>query len=193
MTQLHPGQALIALGSNQPTAAGSPAEIILLALKEISAAGLAVLRCSRLYDTPAFPNPDDPAYVNAVVEITSDSAPEALLERLHAVETRFGRKRIERWGMRTLDLDLLACGDLVLPDVAGFKRWHGLAPEERGQRAPEELILPHPRLQERAFVLVPLAEIAPSWRHPVLGLTVTEMVAQLPDAVRAAVRPRRAD
>ncbi|WP_127901913.1 2-amino-4-hydroxy-6-hydroxymethyldihydropteridine diphosphokinase [Solirhodobacter olei] len=190
MTKTQVTPVLIALGANLPSAAGGPERTIPLALQEISKAGLEVVACSRFYDTPAFPDPSDPAYLNAVAAIATDLEPGDVLARLHRVEALFGRERIQRWGVRTLDLDLVAYGERVLPDLAGFTRWQRLPPEERVRRAPEELILPHPRLAERAFVLVPMAEIAPDWRHPVLGLTTAEMLARLPQEDRDAVRPR---
>lgn len=91
--------------------------------------------------------------------------------------------------MRTLDLDLIALGDAVLPDAATQAQWRGLDPEAQRRLAPDRLILPHPRLQDRSFVLVPLADVAPDWRHPVLGLTVREMLAARPVAERSEVVP----
>ena len=91
------------------------------------------------------------------------------------MEATVGRERTERWGMRTLDLDLIACGRLVMPDRATHDAWRGLAPESQRIAAPDTLILPHPRLQDRAFVLVPLRDIAADWLHPVLNMTVQEM------------------
>ena len=99
-----------------------------------------------------------------------------------------GRERVSRWGQRTLDIDLLAYGGAILPDSAGFQHWLDLSVEEQSKRAPEQLILPHPRIQDRAFVLVPLAEIAPDWQHPVLGRTAVQMRDDLDEAQTAQVK-----
>jgi 2-amino-4-hydroxy-6-hydroxymethyldihydropteridine diphosphokinase len=80
-------------------------------------------------------------------------------------------------------------GDLVLPDAQTHRRWRELAPEDQARQAPDQLVLPHPRLQDRAFVLVPLCDVAPDWRHPVLGLTARALLAALPAADVAAVKP----
>jgi 2-amino-4-hydroxy-6-hydroxymethyldihydropteridine diphosphokinase len=146
---------------------------------------------SRFFRTPCFPAGTGPDYVNAacVLQVSADLSPRAILARLHDVEATFGRKRAQRWGMRTLDLDLLALGDSVLPDAATQTRWRNHSGADQAQLAPDQLILPHPRLQDRAFVLVPLADVAPDWRHPVLGLTVADMVSRLPAADRATVVP----
>jgi 2-amino-4-hydroxy-6-hydroxymethyldihydropteridine diphosphokinase len=91
--------------------------------------------------------------------------------------------------MRTLDIDLIAAGDMVLPDAETYSRWQGLAAEEQTRQTPDQLILPHPRLQDRAFVLVPLNDIAPHWQHPVLGLTVAQMLENLDENDVNAVVP----
>ena len=104
------------------------------------------------------------------------------------MEADFGRRRIKRWGARCLDLDLLFCADAVLPNTAEFQRWYNLDAARQQSIAPDTLILPHPRLHERAFVLGPLMEIAPEWRHPVLGSSVAQMFGALPKALRAELR-----
>ena len=100
-----------------------------------------------------------------------------------------GRERQARWGARGLDLDLLACGQRVCPDPATQRRWIDLAPERRSREVPGALILPHPRLQERAFVLGPLRDICPDWQHPVLQQTVEQLYDSLPKGDIAAIRP----
>ncbi len=109
---------LIALGGNLSTDSGPPEATLQAAIGEIGLEIGPVLAASRLFNTPCFPAGAGPDYVNAAIRIATDALPEDILGRLHAIEARHGRARIQRWGMRTLDLDLLAVGDLVLPDAA---------------------------------------------------------------------------
>ena len=95
------------------------------------------------------------------------------------IEDQMGRRRQTRWGARVIDMDLLGYGERVLPDRAGYEQWAGLDAAAQSSLAPDALILPHPRLHERAFVLVPLMDIAPDWVHPVLGQSVRQMHAAL--------------
>ncbi|WP_138934604.1 2-amino-4-hydroxy-6-hydroxymethyldihydropteridine diphosphokinase [Roseovarius arcticus] len=180
---------LIALGGNLPSEAGSAAQTLSASLKAVADAGATIHAFSPFYTTPCFPVGAGPDYVNAAANIGLDAAPDEMMALLHRVEALFGRTRVRRWGRRTLDLDLLACGAQVLPDATGYDEWRNLPLSAQMERAPDQLILPHPRLHERAFVLVPLADVAPDWQHPVLGRTVREMVADLPQAdVRAVQR-----
>lgn len=181
---------LLAFGGNQPVGDQTPAKVIVGALQALSDRGLHLVQQSALYRTAAFPVGSGPDYVNGAACLIAppDMGAEAVLACLHEVEAAFGRRREVRWGPRTLDLDLLAIGDLVLPDAAEQTRWRCLSAEDQAQLAPDRLILPHPRMQDRAFVLVPLAEVAPDWRHPTLGQTVREMRDALPAADLAEVR-----
>ena len=182
-------QVLIALGGNLTGQMDRSLDQLNQAIREISECGLEVVKTSRMFRTPSFPPGSGPDFVNAAIECASGSSPGAILRQLHAIETRAGRARKKRWGPRVLDLDLLAVGDLVLPDVAVFGNWAALSLEAQMRHAPEELILPHPRLHERAFVLAPLLDIAPDWRHPVLQRTVAEMHAALDPSSLVGIHP----
>jgi 2-amino-4-hydroxy-6-hydroxymethyldihydropteridine diphosphokinase len=127
--------------------------------------------------------------MNACALVNLNGSAGELLRIMHEVEAEFGRERETRWGSRTLDLDLIAAGNTVLPDAQTHNHWLHLSPEAQRTETPSELILPHPRLQDRAFVLVPLADVAPDWVHPTLGLSVLEMRDKLPHDLCAEVVP----
>lgn len=183
------GKLLIALGSNATSGGMAPPALIRAAMDALVDVGFAIRGRSRLFRTPAFPAGSGDDYVNAAVAMDSADPAEAVLTKLHEIEARFGRRRRERWASRTLDLDILAHGDRVAPDLKTYEDWRD-APLARQQTdAPDRLILPHPRLQDRAFVLVPLADVAPDWRHPVSGLSVAEMLDALPPGDVAAIVP----
>lgn len=151
---------LVALGSNQTGPWGNPHETVTRALAHLNAGGMRLRRASRLLVSAPFGRTDQPAFVNAVAEIATGLPPPALLARLHHIERLAGRRRNLRWGPRTLDLDLID--------------YHG-----RISPAPGRPILPHPGIAERIFVLAPIAEIAPRWRHPVSHLTAAAMLRRL--------------
>lgn len=181
--------ALIALGANLPSSAGLPQRTLVAAVAAMPARGLVIRAVSRFFATPCFPPGAGPDYVNAVIRVETNLSADACLAALHGIEEGFGRERAQRWGMRTLDLDLLAMDGVVSPDAATQAHWRDLPVNEQAQQAPDRLILPHPRLQDRGFVLVPLTDIAPGWTHPILGRTAAELLAGLPPADLAQIRP----
>ena len=158
--------AFVAAGSNLAGPKGSPADAVRAAFRTLEDEQIQVVKQSRLYASTAWPDPAYPAFVNAVARIETVLAPSALLARLHEIEADFGRVRRQTNAPRTLDLDILDYGGVV--------------------SAPGETpVLPHPRLEGRAFVLLPLAELDPAWRHPVTGKAIAELVAALPDRAAA--------
>jgi len=158
---------LIALGGNLPSHAGLPAATIRAALDELSRNGVEPLAISRLFATPAWPDPSEPSFVNGVSSVKTELSPAELLKCLHAVERSFGRERDRKNAPRTLDLDIL--------DYDG-----------RVETGPPEL--PHPRLESRGFVLIPMRDVAPDWRHPVWGQSLDALIGALPAAERDAVK-----
>lgn len=124
----------------------------------IDSPAIQLVQTSGVYETEAVGGPpDNPLFLNVALEIQTTLDPRQLLEACLAAEDEFGRSRPVRWAPRTLDIDILFYADRVLAD--------------------KDLIIPHPRLQERAFVLVPLKEIAPNFRHPLLDQTITELAS----------------
>jgi len=151
---------LIALGANLPSAAGPPAATLSGALGRLKQCGITILSVSSFYQTPAWPDPAQPPYLNAVASIATRLQPGELLMLLHDVEAGFGRVRGAANASRTLDLDLL---------------------DYDGRIMSSEAVLPHPRMMERSFVLAPLAEIAPGWQHPLTRQGAGDLLAGLPD------------
>lgn len=184
---------MVALGANLPSSAGfagTPAATLRQALNDLTKiTSIQMLAVSRFWRTPAFPTGSGPDYVNATVALISRLSPVDLLGELHRIEAGLGRERKgPRWQARIIDLDLLAYGDQVLPDAATHDAWRALPPARQAEAAPDGLVLPHPRLQDRGFVLAPLAEVAPGWRHPRLNRTVAQMLADLPPEALAGMQ-----
>ena len=172
---------LIALGSNVSLGSAQPLEIIKRAIVELGKTDIDVVSLSRFYETPAYPEGSGPNFINSVVKVESNYSPHEILKKLHQIEQKFDRQRASRWSARTLDLDLLAFEGHVLPSRKIFQQWFDLPISEQKQKIPHELVLPHPRMQDRAFVLFPLLDIEPKWTHPTLKKTVLQLYEELPN------------
>ncbi len=154
------GRAIVAIGTNVPLNGLAGPTLVTAALQHLSDAGLATRAVSACRTTAAWPDPSDPPFTNAVAVLHAPGlTAQAVMALLLRAEAAFGRVRTVRNAPRTLDLDLLDFDGEVI--------------------AEDGLVLPHPRLQDRAFVLGPLVEILPDWRHPVTGRTAREMWAAL--------------
>jgi 2-amino-4-hydroxy-6-hydroxymethyldihydropteridine diphosphokinase len=170
-----PRTILLGLGSNLAGPWGEPRAILSHTLRELTKAGLRILACSSFYSTAPVGLGQQSSYTNAVVMIEGSVAPAALLRFLKRLERRAGRRLGRHWGPRQLDIDILDFGGRQIGRPGGRRR-------------PGQLLLPHPEMHRRAFVLVPLREIAPTWRHPRSGIPVATLLARLPAHEHAGVR-----
>lgn len=169
-------EVLLAFGGNLPSSVGAPGATIGAAVEALASRGIKPLFLSSLYSSPAVTLDDGayaPEYTNAAGLFSTSHTPEKLLKVTQEIEGAFGRSAGARWSARTLDIDLLAYGGAVLPrrDV-----WVSLEASDDPAAILAEPVVPHPRLHKRGFVLKPLYDVAPLWRHPVLGHTVSAML-----------------
>jgi len=158
---------LIALGSNVSSLWGPPRSTLERTIGSLDSGGCRLIKASSLFETAPFGKTDQPNFVNAVVRIACEMTPEALLEQLQRLERLAGRVHSEKWGPRPLDLDII--------DFDGLIR----------QEPPP--VLPHPGIPQRPFVLAPIAEVAPRWRHPILRKTAAQMLEQLKGQSEGAI------
>ena len=185
---------VFALGGNSEFG-GEPPNVVVqrgiaaLQCNEIGAAW----RSSCLYRTPAFPAGSGSEFANAVVICDAPKVnAAAALAAAHAIEAEFGRERTLRWGARTLDIDLIAAGPSggqIAPTLATATHWRDMPMDAQLTATPDTLILPHPRVADRSFVLVPLVDIAPDWIDPLSGLNARALLAARPAQERASVVP----
>ncbi len=145
---------------------GERTENLARAARELETAGLAVRRCSSVYETEPVGLRAQPWFLNQVVEAETKLFPMQLLDRVQAIETQLGRRRLVPQGPRTIDIDILLYGNFRIQS--------------------DRLVVPHPRIAERRFVLEPLSELAPALRHPTSRLSIHELLAATPD--RSTVR-----
>ena len=157
----------LGIGSNLPGSYASSEALVKQAIDRLGRARLRICAVSPLYRTQPIGPAGQDTYVNACLAISTNLSPEGLLRMLHAIEAEFGRARRVKWGPRTLDIDVL---------------------DYRGKILDQRMILPHPRIAQRGFVLVPLYDIAPNWRHPVTGVPIETLKKQLPIGETKAVR-----
>ncbi len=182
-------KVLISAGSNVNETLSDATALVQKCKRLLSERLMCPVTASRIYRTPAFPAGNGPDFANAVFVIETTLSPSDVLDILHQIEDEAGRTRTVRWGQRVLDLDLIAVGDVVEPDLKTWRDWRDLPLEQQMKVAPTDLILPHPRVQDRPFVLVPLRDVWPDWVHPVTGLGIDAMLATCDPAAISDVIP----
>jgi 2-amino-4-hydroxy-6-hydroxymethyldihydropteridine diphosphokinase len=151
------------LGSNQ----GDRLYFLRVATEHIAALPGQLITKSAIYQTEAWGLPNQPDFLNQVLQFNTMLSPEELLENINRIEQELGRIRVIKWGERVIDIDILYYDDLILNTP--------------------KLLIPHPHLQERRFTLMPLVEIAPDYRHPIYQVTNKDLLAKCPDQLEVVV------
>ena len=154
---ISPGQVFLLLGSNL----GDRPLVLKSAREKVAEKVGALIKESSIYETAPWGLPDQPSFLNQVIEIETEMAPEDVLRNILDIEHELGRIRYERWGARVIDIDILYYKDRILDSA--------------------RLTLPHPRIQDRRFTLIPLSEIAPGFIHPLLQKTSIQMLSETGD------------
>lgn len=158
---------IIALGANLPSTYGTPAQTLKAAVQAIADKGILITAASHVWKTAPVPfDPAQPWYHNGVVAVETDIGAHDLLKTLLSIENDFGRVRTVRNAPRLLDLDLIAYDDQIIPEGP-------------------DIIVPHPRMHERAFVLMPMSDITKDWIHPQRGTNLGSMLAMVPEDQKA--------
>ncbi len=169
----------LAFGSNQADQLKQSVEIIQSSYELLNDDSVNITTISPFFQTPAFPTGSGPDYVNSVVRAETKLDPHSLLSVLHGVEAKLGRKRKQRWGTRVIDIDLLDYQGCILPTPEIYHYWRDMELNLQKTTWPDNLILPHPRIQDRGFVLVPLKAVAPDWVHPVTLESIDVLIEQI--------------
>jgi len=172
----------LAFGANEIGEFGCIQEVIKASYGLIQNNYLTITEYSPFFQTPAYPAGSGPDYVNTVIKAETTLPPKALMTVLHEVENKLGRVRQKRWGARVIDIDLLDYQAQILPSRTTYQKWRDMPLHLQKTTWPDDLILPHPRIQDRGFVLVPLKAVAPDWVHPVTGEKIDTLIAQIDNA-----------
>ncbi len=174
----------LALGSNLPYGGMEPLQVIEAAITALQDAGLDQTRVSGLYRTEPVPKSDQPDFINCVITGKTHHKALEILDICQSIERIFGRERSTRWGARTLDIDIINYDHQIYPSL---DEWRAVADHVDVSTDMPKLVLPHPFMHQRAFVLRPLCDLVPGWSHPVYSRTATDLLSEQPEQDRDSV------
>ena len=168
----------IALGANINSSFGSPFETLKICIEKLETLNIKVNKISHWYESIAFPDPLDPPFINCCLNILTNYKPLELLDCFKKIEEDFGRKDEKRWKSRVCDIDILSQEQQISPNLSTFNFWYKMKLEKQKIKKPNKLIIPHPRIQDRDFVLIPLFDVAENWVHPVFKKNIKSMLKE---------------
>ena len=176
----------LALGSNLPHGGLQPLEVIQSAINALKVAGLGRVEVSGFYRTAPVPISDQPDFINCVIAGETTYSALEMLDICQSIELSHGRKRAVRWDARTLDIDIISFNHQVYPSL---EEWRAIADNMKVSTNMPDLVLPHPFMHKRAFVLRPLCDLAPDWRHPVIGISALDLLSDQDEQARKSIVP----
>ena len=174
----------LALGSNLPYRGMEPLQVIDAAITALQDAGLDQVKVSGFYRTEPVPKSDQADFINCVLTSKTDYNALEILNICQLIEQSFGRDRSTRWGARTLDIDIINYDHQIIPSI---EEWRAAAEAVDANSELPKLVLPHPCMHKRAFVLQPLCDLVPGWWHPVCSRTAADLLSQQPEQDRVGV------